>query len=340
MVSSMRLSVIIPGYNTPKDWWVRCVGSVLKAIGPDDEIVLVDDGSVEARRVDRAWWADGRVRVIYKENGGLSSARNAALEVIRGKYVTFVDSDDEILPETFERCIGRLEKTGYDIAIYGVKVIWVDERLTKTDVPEDADVGKLTPEGVLGLVRRRLFNYACNKVYRADFLNGRGRDGEEILFSAEGMPCEDSIFNLCCVQNDATWCTVDYPGYVYYRTGGTLLSTYKKTGLRGLKLNSDVWASYCAQTHSDPRPYEGWAILSEDDLWKREWENIWNKNSPYGLLGRYRWLASARRGFLWNVRTWLAAAVRTLLKRWCYFRFVRRYRLRKCFGAGVKEWEG
>ncbi len=77
----MRLSVIVPGYNTPGNWWRRCIESVLRAIGSEDEIIVVDDGSDKKWLVDGSWWLDKRVQVVCKENGGLSSARNVALEI-------------------------------------------------------------------------------------------------------------------------------------------------------------------------------------------------------------------------------------------------------------------
>lgn len=323
---------------------MRCVGSVLKAIGPDDEVVLVDDGSVEARRVDRAWWADSRVRVIYKENGGLSSARNAALEVIRGKYVTFVDSDDEVLPETFERCIGRLEKTGYDIAIYGVKVIWVDERLTKTDAPEDADVGRLMPEGLMGLIRKRVFNYACNKVYSTEFLSGVRTGEMPLRFDLKGMPCEDAVFNLTCLMRGATYCTLAYPGYVYYRTGNTLLSRYRPSNYAGWKLSSDTWIAYKDATPGARTVVGSFGELDIPWLKWSEWGNLWLPGSPLSWGSRYQWLKENRGELLKKpkgvigkalrismVFGFVTSAVYYFLRRHLYCAVIRRRHIQRCF---------
>ncbi len=105
------VSVIIPVYNV-QDYLARCVDSVLAQTHSDLEIILVDDGSTDAsgEMCDRYAARDSRIKVIHKDNGGLSSARNAALDVMTGNYVTFVDSDDFIHPDyvlTFMRLKDR-----------------------------------------------------------------------------------------------------------------------------------------------------------------------------------------------------------------------------------------
>ena len=96
------LSVIIPVYNVEK-YLRKCVDSVLAQDIADMEVILVDDGSPDNSGAicDEYAEKDARVKVIHKENGGLSTARNVGLDIARGKYITFVDSDDYLLPNTF-----------------------------------------------------------------------------------------------------------------------------------------------------------------------------------------------------------------------------------------------
>ena len=93
----MKLSVIIPVYCVEATL-DRCVESVLCQQVEDMEVILVDDGSPDCCPQKCDEWAqkDSRIRVIHKENGGLSDARNAALDIATGDYITFVDSDDWI----------------------------------------------------------------------------------------------------------------------------------------------------------------------------------------------------------------------------------------------------
>ena len=97
------ISVIVPVYKV-EQYLNKCVDSILGQTYENLEVILVDDGSPDGcgALCDRYAAADGRIRVIHKENGGLSSARNAGLDVARGEYVGFVDSDDWLEPQTYE----------------------------------------------------------------------------------------------------------------------------------------------------------------------------------------------------------------------------------------------
>lgn len=126
----MRISVIIPVYNVEK-YIRRCVDSVLKQTYKDIEVVLVDDGSPDGcpQICDEYAQHDSRVTVLHKKNGGLSSARNAALDSpLTGDYVTFIDSDDWIEPETYEYCIRLLQEHAAECIQYEVNMTYTPER--------------------------------------------------------------------------------------------------------------------------------------------------------------------------------------------------------------------
>lgn len=100
MKNTPMISVIIPVYNV-EPYLCKCLDSVLSQSFSDYEVVLVDDGSTDgSAEICKAYQLrDSRIRYSYKENGGLSSARNQGLEISQGSYVTFIDSDDYIEPE-------------------------------------------------------------------------------------------------------------------------------------------------------------------------------------------------------------------------------------------------
>ena len=99
-----KVSIIVPIYNV-KPYLKECLDSILVQTFSDFELILVDDGSTDGseRLADSYALSDPRVKVVYKENGGLSSARNAGLDLACGEYIYFVDSDDYIEPDTLER---------------------------------------------------------------------------------------------------------------------------------------------------------------------------------------------------------------------------------------------
>lgn len=110
------ITVIIPIYNI-MDCLERCVSSVCAQTYRNLEILLVDDGSTDGTGAlcDRLAERDGRIRVFHKENGGSSSARNLGLQKARGEYLGFVDSDDFIDPDMYERLMEQVKAGGYRI---------------------------------------------------------------------------------------------------------------------------------------------------------------------------------------------------------------------------------
>lgn len=100
------ISVIVPVYNTV-EYLPRCVNSIRRQTYRNLEIILVDDGSTDTSgaMAEKFAMEDKRVRVFHKENGGSSSARNLGIEKARGDYIGFVDSDDYIEPEMYERLL-------------------------------------------------------------------------------------------------------------------------------------------------------------------------------------------------------------------------------------------
>ncbi len=115
----MLISVIVPVYNV-EPYLKKCVDSILAQTWKKMEIILVDDGSPDrcGEICDAYAHQDDRVRVIHKENGGLSSARNAGTRCASGDYLLYVDSDDYIEPELVERVALAAEKTNCDMVMF------------------------------------------------------------------------------------------------------------------------------------------------------------------------------------------------------------------------------
>lgn len=116
MAENPLITVIIPIYNI-MDCLERCVGSVCAQTYRNLEILLVDDGSTDGTGAlcDRLAETDERIRVFHKPNGGSSSARNLGIGKARGEYLGFVDSDDFIEPDMYERLMEQAKAGGYDI---------------------------------------------------------------------------------------------------------------------------------------------------------------------------------------------------------------------------------
>lgn len=114
---SELISVIVPVYNV-EQYLEKCVKSIINQTYKNLEIILVDDGSTDnsGKICDNLSSMDNRIKVIHKENGGLSSARNVEMKIVSGKYIAFVDSDDVIISNFYEHLYNMLIKYDADIA--------------------------------------------------------------------------------------------------------------------------------------------------------------------------------------------------------------------------------
>lgn len=112
------ISIIVPVYNV-EEFLNQCIKSVLGQSYKKLEIILVDDGSTDqsGKICDRYQMTDARIKVIHKENGGLSDARNTGLRLAKGKYYSFIDSDDYISSEMIQTMFDSLKRNQCDIAV-------------------------------------------------------------------------------------------------------------------------------------------------------------------------------------------------------------------------------
>ena len=130
----INISAIVPVYGVEK-YLPRCLRSLEEqTIFERVEVILIDDGSPDrcgAICDEFAARHPRNVRVIHKENGGVSSARNAGLDAATGAFIGFVDSDDFVEPECFARAYGAAVRTGADVVCFGFASVWGDEAVMK-----------------------------------------------------------------------------------------------------------------------------------------------------------------------------------------------------------------
>lgn len=118
------VSIVVPVYNVEK-YLKKCIDSILNQTYKNLEIILVDDGSTDnsGKICDDYSSSDERIKVIHKQNGGLSDARNLGIDNSTGKYITFIDSDDYITNNYIEYLVTILEKNNADISICDYKIV-------------------------------------------------------------------------------------------------------------------------------------------------------------------------------------------------------------------------
>ena len=326
---SVRLSVIIPGYKTDERTWRRCLASVLSACESVDEVICVDDGSPEQPVFLRDLaTTDIRLKILFLDrNVGQAAARNRGLDVACGKYVTFVDSDDEIVTDIYSRCMSVLEGAGRDIVAFGIRTVYETEELARNACLPERDIAHFEVEDMKQLVELRLFDEPVNKVYRRSFL-----DAHRIRFPEGICPGEDAMFVLSCIMHRATWSWSGGIGYIYYRMDGTTLSRYLpnyETTLRFWKLK---WDEYLA---TEGKGYDGWwptRDYSEAWVAARQWENMWRRGSPVQLKEKWDYLGLHPELARWYGRLFALGIkyIKTFLRLHFYIRPIRRWHLKRC----------
>lgn len=148
MVLNKLLSVIVPVYNVEK-YLCRCLDSIISQDYSPMEIILVDDGSPDncGAICDEYTQKYKFIKCIHKKNGGLSSARNAGLDVAKGEYISFIDSDDSILPGMYSEMIQKLEENNLDMLGCEAQVI-KHNKIKKKSATNDLTIYN-TKEGVI-----------------------------------------------------------------------------------------------------------------------------------------------------------------------------------------------
>ena len=118
-----QISVIVPIYNVEK-YLAKCIDSIINQTLTNIEIILVNDGSTDNSRkiIDKYDKKDSRIKVIHKKNGGQGSARNAGLDIAKGEYIGFVDSDDWIDSNMYENLYNAAISNNADIVVCNRKV--------------------------------------------------------------------------------------------------------------------------------------------------------------------------------------------------------------------------
>ena len=181
---SKLVSIIVPVYKV-EQYLKRCMDSVLNQTYKNIEIILVNDGSPDncPALCDKYAKIDIRVRVIHKENGGLSSARNVALDSVKGDYIFFVDSDDWLALDTLEVLNEYLEKD-YDMISFQRTYLTEEKVVEKGEKnPKDMDVSQYIDASFLG----RYDFFVTTKIFKAEvfnnvrFLEGRNYEDLEIM---------------------------------------------------------------------------------------------------------------------------------------------------------------
>lgn len=214
MIEQTLISVIVPVYNI-LDCLERCVNSICGQTWENLEILLVDDGSFDGteKLCDELAQKDGRIRVFHKENGGSSSARNLGIREARGEWLGFVDSDDWIEPQMYERLLKAAVLSGVPIAQASRDEIdETGERRPDVCAPPKEEVTRSAEEFLRTLLLHEGDCSFCTKLVKRELFCGRA--------FPEGRLNEDFYLLVDMLGTGAPVHIVPEQMYhVFYRTG-------------------------------------------------------------------------------------------------------------------------
>ncbi len=227
------ISIIIPVYKVEK-YLPRCIDSVLNQSYTNLEIILVDDGSPDncPEICDDYWRKDTRIRVLHKENGGLSDARNCGIEAARGKYIGFVDSDDYIHQDMYMELWKSLQREEADIAVCGIRKVYGEEAVV--EMPGENTVTVCTGrEAVKNIFDAKLYLpsvVAWNKLYKRELFR-------DVRYPA-GKIHEDEFttYKLFHAGTKVVYISGKY--YYYYQRDDSIM------GRRKVKFSPDILEAY------------------------------------------------------------------------------------------------
>lgn len=223
------ISVIVPIYNVEK-YIERCVKSIINQTYTNLEIILVDDGSTDDSSDICDQFIDKRIKVIHKDNGGLGSARNAGLDAASGKYVTFVDGDDEIAGNHIENLYRLIALEKCDTCLCGHTKVYPNSRIEnenylKKHCFEGQEILKKVLSRMMGSEPGKYDKIemsVCMALYSNEIIQANG-----IRFVSEReFISEDLIFDFDYYPNCQRIVVSEDVGYYYYDNIGSLTTRY------------------------------------------------------------------------------------------------------------------
>ena len=234
------VSIIVPVYNA-ENTIRRCIESILNQEYADFELLLVDDGSKDrsGEICDEYGANDARVRVIHKENTGVSDTRNLAIGQARGKYLQFLDSDDWITPDATSSLVRAAEEHHCDLVIADFYRVVGDRLSHKGDIDDDAVLSREEYAGYM-MENPADFYYGVlwNKLYRREIV-----EQHHLRMDPEISWCEDFMFNLEYIRYAETFYALQVPIYYYVKTKGSL-ANQSLTISRTVKMKLMVFEYY------------------------------------------------------------------------------------------------
>ena len=294
MSEKIKVSIVVPVYNV-ENYVARCINSLMNQTLRNIEIILVDDGSTDSsgKMCDEFAKRDERIRVIHKENGGLGYARNSGMEIAKGEFIGFVDSDDYVDTRMFEALFGYACK--YDADYVRCEHIIVDdegnERLREQYhlepgiyAKEEIEDKLLCPMFGKEMKEGREAHVGIS-VWRAIFRTSIIKENHLLFPSEREVISEDIPFNLDFLMHAHSAYVTSEGLYYYVERGNSLTKIFRKD-----RFDKEVYLyCYLQDKLKEYNLYEKCKIRIKRfmlDRGRRSMRGVMN-NSEYSLMEKY-----------------------------------------------------
>ena len=229
MKNNIKISILVPVYNTSK-FLVKCIRSIMEQDFRDIEIICVNDGSTDnsLEILNKLSKEDTRVKIIDKKNGGLTSARNAALEVAQGKYCLNIDSDDWIEQGYIRALYERAEKDNLDITISNIIFDYFNDS-SKNYILNDLEIldeKVISGEEYINIfLKNNFYGYTWNKLIKTEVYKKNNLKYNEDIFLFEDV---EIVLKIAKYSKKIGKLNKAYYHYIQHESNGSRKSSMKK----------------------------------------------------------------------------------------------------------------
>lgn len=261
-MADSKISVIVPIYKV-EQYLDECVGSIVKQTYQNLEIILVDDGSPDGCPQKCDEWAkkDARIRVIHKSNGGLSSARNAGLDIACGQYIGFIDSDDWIASDMYESMLNNLLQADADIAYTASSHVYENGEISTAHLVSGVKLIMNAGEAFKYINLPGYFGIAAwDKLLKREIIG-------DLRFPEDTKRDEDYGFAYATLDRAHTVVYDSSPKYFYRQTQGTLSNTASTIGTRAAEETAKM-VELVRKKYPEQLPYALYGhLLAQMGIW-------------------------------------------------------------------------
>lgn len=259
-----KITVVVPAYNAERTIQ-RCIESIIDTDFDNYEIIIVDDGSTDESVNMIQNYVDGeKVKLIRQKNSGVSAARNVALENSTGTVITFVDSDDHVMPTYLNRISEAFETNDVDVVFWGFRRI--NDAGTVISTHLLPPLKEYYYDNILDLSQNDMFGYTWLKAFRKDVIGN-------IRFNESVSLFEDEIFTCSIMKDQHRLMYIDDVLYNYVKTEEDCLT-------------KRVHQEYC---RACDLVYCAWkTLIKQSD--RHDNDNLENRSSHMNLMSKYYFL--------------------------------------------------